>query len=105
MDVGANDRNVEALLNARGVKVDYRSFDMDRSLPHDYYDLAQVDRQFSLILIFDVIEHLVPTDVATLLGRVRDLLQPGGRILISTPNVDHPVRFWRDCIGHFYKSL
>lgn len=97
LDIGANDRNVEALLNARGVKVDYRSFDMDRSLPHDYYDLAQVDRQFSLILIFDVIEHLMPTDVATLLDRVRDLLQPGGRILVSTPNVDHPVRFWRDC--------
>ena len=97
LDIGANDRNIQSLLQARGTNADYRSFDMDRSLPHDYYHLAEVNRQFSLILIFDVIEHLTPTDVSTLLNRVRELLLPSGRVLISTPNVDHPVRFWRDC--------
>jgi SAM-dependent methyltransferase len=97
LDIGANDRNVELLLRTRNAKIEYRSFDADHSMPHDYYDLATIDRQFSLILIFDVIEHLTPTDAAALLSRVWDLLLPAGRILISTPNVDHPVRFWRDC--------
>jgi 2-polyprenyl-3-methyl-5-hydroxy-6-metoxy-1,4-benzoquinol methylase len=97
LDIGANDRNVEVLLRAHSSKAEYRSFDADHSMPHDYYDLATVDKKFSLILIFDVIEHLTPTDAAALLGRVWDLLIPAGRVLISTPNVDHPVRFWRDC--------
>ena len=25
------------------------------------------------------------------------VLKPGGRIILTTPNVTHPVRLWRDC--------
>ena len=39
------------------------------------------------ILLLDVLEHLV--DPAALLARVRSWLAPGGRLLISLPNVAH----------------
>ena len=81
LDVGANDRNVGRFLKDRQPHIHYFSFDIDRSLPHDYYALDAIDKQFELSCLFDVIEHL----------------PPGGQLLITTPNVDHPVRFWRDC--------
>lgn len=42
---------------------------------------------FDLILLLDVLEH-VPDSTSTL-QKVRQLLQPGGRIIVSVPNVAH----------------
>lgn len=46
-------------------------------------DTFQPQQQFSLILMLDVLEHL-PDDVAAL-QKVRGLLAPGGRALITVP--------------------
>lgn len=50
----------------------------------DEVDLA--GRRFDVITVLDVIEHLV--DPVALLGRCRDLLNPGGTVVIYTPNHD-----------------
>jgi SAM-dependent methyltransferase len=97
LDVGANNRNLEKALQAPGQRVEYYSYDIDRSLPHDYYNLSEITRQFDVITILEVIEHIPPGDVAKLFQRAAELLKPGGNIIVSTPNVCHPVRFWRDC--------
>jgi SAM-dependent methyltransferase len=41
------------------------------------------DRRFDLILMLDVLEHL--TDRTSALRRARELLAPGGRVLITVP--------------------
>lgn len=45
------------------------------------------DRKFSLILCLDVLEHM--PDPFTFLGQAVELLEPGGHILISLPNIAH----------------
>jgi len=97
LDVGANDRNVKGFLADAGLDVQYFSFDIDRSLPHDYYELSAVDRKFDVVVIFEVIEHIPLEEARELIFRTQDLVLPGGRVILSTPNVCHPVRFWRDC--------
>lgn len=96
LDVGANDRNVERYLRGKGADVRYFSCDIDRTLSHDYYGLDEVDRRFDAACLFDVIEHVSPTQALSMLAGIHRLLEPGGRVLVTTPNVDHPTRFWRD---------
>lgn len=96
LDIGANDRNVERYLAAHAVPVQYFSCDIDRSLHHDYHDLGDIDRSFDVACMFDVIEHVSPRTAMDMINSAFTLLRPGGRLLVSTPNVDHPTRFWRD---------
>lgn len=44
------------------------------------------DNQFDLVTLIEVIEHLSQKEIYSLLGEVHRVLQPGGRILLSTPN-------------------
>jgi SAM-dependent methyltransferase len=60
---------------------------------------------FDLIVLLDVLEHLPKP--AEFLRKVRSLLTPEGRILVSVPNVAHwSVRFPLFFLGRFeYRSL
>ena len=96
LDVGAGDRRMEK--KARGIYPDilYKSMDIDRSVLHDYYSLADIDEQFDLIILFEVIEHLGLEDGVVMLGQLKELLVDGGRLIISTPNIYNPSQFWLD---------
>ena len=47
-------------------------------------------------MLFEAIEHLTFEQGVRLLARVWDLLVPGGKLVLSTPNVAHPTHFYRD---------
>lgn len=96
LDVGAGDRRMEKRVKDVYPDILYKSMDIDRRVPHDYYSLAEIDEQFDLITLFEVIEHLELEEGVEMLGRLRELLVDGGRLIISTPNVYNPSRFWHD---------
>lgn len=56
---------------------------------------------FDLILLSEVLEHL-PNDLQTLI-RLRQLLKPGGTIIISVPHASYPF-FW-DPINWFLEKI
>lgn len=62
---------------------------ISRALRHDVTDVAGLTRElgerYDRIVFADILEHL--PDPAPVLARYRDLLAPGGRILVSVPNV------------------
>ena len=97
LDVGAHDRRIERLLRDEGRQVNYRSLDVDRSLPHDYYAFADVREQFDLATVLDVVEHISPEVVNQMLLGCFSVLKLGGGIIVTTPSVTRPVRLWRDC--------
>ena len=96
LDVGASDRRMEQSVKDVYPDIIYKSMDIDRTVPHDYYSLEEIKDQFDLIILFEVIEHLELEQGVKMLGRLRELLAPGGKLIISTPNTFNPGRFWID---------
>ncbi len=47
--------------------------------------------EFDVVTAFDIIEHT--RDPVAFLGDLRDLLRPGGRLLLTTPDILHPLRW------------
>jgi len=97
LDIGANDRTLERQLSSAGLEVEYLSLDVDRNLKHDYYGLDEIKGSFDVITSFEVIEHISPSEIMDLFKAAQKHLKRDGYFVISTPNVCHPVLFWRDC--------
>lgn len=97
LDIGANNRGLEKELERAGKKIKYFSFDIDRTLFHDYYNLDDVDQKFDVITAFELVEHIGIPEIIRLFKKVSELLSDNGVFMVSTPNVCHPVLFWRDC--------
>ncbi len=49
-------------------------------------DLADVDERFDCVTLIEVIEHLSPDEIRALFSEAARLLEPGGRLVITTPN-------------------
>ena len=108
LDVGAGERGMEDKIVAKHDAVVYKSMDIDRHLPHDYYSLDDIDEQFDLVLLLDVIEHLALEDGVKMLQRINELLIDGGNLIINTPNIFNPNRFWLDAthkVAYSYEEL
>jgi len=94
LDVGSNDRVMGEKIKKLYPGFNYESMDIDREQYHDHYDLNEIKKKFHLVFSFEVIEHLVFEDGIEMLSKMYDLLLPGGKLIISTPNVFHPNRYW-----------
>jgi len=97
LDIGANDRTLERQLSSAGLEVEYLSLDVDKNLKHDYYSLDEIKGSFDVITSFEVIEHISPSEIMAIFKEAKAHLKTGGYFILSTPNVCHPVLFWRDC--------
>jgi len=94
LDVGAGDRRIEKRVKDVYPDILYKSIDLDRSVPHDFYSLNDIDERFDLIILFEVIEHVKLEEGVEMLHRLNELLVDRGKLIISTPNIFHPNRFW-----------
>jgi SAM-dependent methyltransferase len=100
LEIGAYDRKLEKRIKAHFPQAEYRSMDIDRSLHHDYYTLEDIEGKFDEILLFEVIEHLDFEEGMRLLQKIHELLASGGKLILSTPNMVHPVRYWEGGVAH-----
>ncbi len=59
------------------------------------------ERHFDLVFASNVLEHLAsPDEVARFLGRARELLRPGGRMVVMGPNYRYCAAEYFDCADH-----
>jgi 2-polyprenyl-3-methyl-5-hydroxy-6-metoxy-1,4-benzoquinol methylase len=101
LDIGAADGSVARALSARGCRVVAIEADRGAAAAAERFcerviaeDVETLDldavlqgQRFDFVLLLDVLEHLRdPAAVLTAVGRT---LGPGGRIIISVPNVTH----------------
>ena len=108
LDIGASNRNLEGRLKNYCPNLIYKSMDVDQEQSHDFYSLEEIRESFDVVLLFEVIEHLELEQGARLLKRIYELLNKGGRLIVSTPNVFNPSRFWRDAthkVAYCYDEL
>ena len=96
LDYGAGPRLLKEKIASIADKIEYVSYDIDRSTEQDYYNSDDIKRTFDLVVCLEVIEHL---DAGAKIDLVRDMTRltaPGGKIILTTPNAEHPTVFWRD---------
>jgi SAM-dependent methyltransferase len=96
LEVGADRRRWEPRLLSAMPDLEYLSMDINREHPHDWYDLADVQGSFGGILMLEVIEHLPRDEGVAVLKRLLELLEPQGRLILSTPNIWYPPQYFRD---------
>jgi SAM-dependent methyltransferase len=70
--------------------------DIDPSYPHDYSSLEEIREKFDVVLLFEVIEHLNLEEGREMIGGIYQILNPGGRVILTTPNVYTPGQYWKD---------
>lgn len=92
LDVGAGGRAAAALLPGRT----YLSLDPDPAGAHDHRRLEDVSGPLDAILLLEVVEHLTPPAAEDLLRDLAARLEPGGVLVVSTPNTHHPPAYLRD---------
>jgi hypothetical protein len=100
LDFGAGDLRLKRKFLAAGFAGRYESLDVSEEFLHEYRDLAQVQGTFGAILCLEVIEHLPLTAFDAVVGRLCELLEPGGVLVLSTPNPLCVVPMWARDSGH-----
>ncbi len=108
LDIGASDRSFKERIQHHYPNLIYKSMDIDREQFHDFYRLEEIQESFDAVLLFEVIEHLSLEEGAQLLEKIYDLLNGGGRLILTTPNIFNPSRFWRDAthrVAYCYDEL
>jgi len=94
LDVGAGSKGVKEEIEELGLRITYKSMDVDTNIPHDFYDIDDVREVFDAVILSEAIEHMSFGQGVQMLKSLKDILKDNGIILVSTPNIYHPNRFF-----------
>jgi len=86
LDVGAGDLRVKLKIVDAGFAGEYHTLDVGDEYSHNYTNMDEVGRKYHAILCLDVIEHLPLGDGLSLLSTLASTLEPGGKLIVQTPN-------------------
>jgi SAM-dependent methyltransferase len=96
LEIGAFDRSLGQRLKKDRPATMYKSLDIDPTYHHDYSSLEQIQERFDVVLLFEVIEHLGWNAGREMVRKIHGILNPGGRVIVTTPNVYTPGQYWKD---------
>lgn len=96
LEVGAGDRSFQRKLEGYWGNVSYMSCDIDPTHEHDFSHIDEVKGEYDLVCAFEMIEHLTLSDAQHMVTRIYDLVRPGGKLALTTPNIYYPPAYLRD---------
>jgi SAM-dependent methyltransferase len=96
LEMGASNCRLEKRLKAFHPRLRYKSMDIDPSYPHDYSSFEEIKETFDVVLLFEVIEHIDLKGGGEMVAKIYEVLNPGGRVILSTPNIYTPGQYWKD---------
>jgi len=94
LDVGAGaDHYLQQVLGLDDET--YHSLDNDPAGQFTYTDVTQIPLyyQYQWMVLNQLLEHLTIEETADLLVGLHGHLAPGGRMVITVPNISHPIRY------------
>ncbi len=94
LDVGAYKRELCERIKLRFPSITCKTMDIDKAQFHDYYSLDEISETFDIIILSEVIEHFEFKEGISVLHKLSGLLNIGSKIIVSTPNINHPNRYW-----------
>ncbi len=90
--IAQNAKKVTGIdLNEKSIAIAKQSFSHQKNLEYklqDVFKLDELNEKFDLITAFEIIEHLDPKETDRFILALKNALNPGGILLISTPNHD-----------------
>jgi len=86
LDLGAGNLEVKKVLRDSGFDGEYETLDVGTEFAHTYTSIDQIAGHYGAILLLDVIEHLPLAAGLDLLHKSLALLEPGGVLVVQTPN-------------------
>ena len=96
LEIGAFNRELGERIKKHYPRIQYKSMDIDPTYLHDFASLEEIKETFDMILLFEVIEHLNWEEGRGLVRKIYEILRPGGRVILTTPNVYTPGQYWKD---------
>lgn len=96
LEVGAGDRRMREVIAAARQETTYQSMDIDPHGDHDYNSLTDIPHTYDVVFAFEVVEHISLQQLQEFLPQAVALLKPGGRLILSTPNIYYPPAYLRD---------
>ena len=96
LEIGAYDRKLGDRIKKHFPRVLYKSLDIDPSYSHDYTSIDEVKEEFNMVLLFELIEHLDRENGRKMVDKIFEILKPGGRVILTTPNIYTPGQYWKD---------
>lgn len=96
LEIGASDRGLEVRVKKYYPHAIYKSMDIDPSYPHDYSSFEDIRDTFDMVFLFEVIEHLDLNEGREMVRNIYQVLNSGGRVIMTTPNIYTPGRYWKD---------
>ena len=93
LDVGGSERSWQGM-RERLPDLQVKTLNIDPEDRCDYRSLDDVDQAFDLVLMIEMIEHVPLEQGLDMLRKIRPLLKPNGKLVVTTPNLFHPNRFW-----------
>ncbi len=100
LELGSGNNALLEKLKKRGHGGTYHTMDIETRFPHDFHSLDEIKQNYDFILMLEMVEHM-PLDVFfQYLDFCEKHLNPGGTIVISTPNAGHLNQVWKHDMTH-----
>ncbi len=96
LDVGAGDAEWGPRLQKVITNITYKTVDIDPNQNSDYRSMQEIQREFDLVISWEVIEHLTLEEGENMIRECGRVLCPNGKLVISTPNIFNPSRYLMD---------
>jgi len=100
LEIGAYNRELGNRIKKHYPLVLYKSLDIDPSYQHEYTCIEEIGEKFDMVLLFEVIEHLDWKSGKEMVAKLFEILKPGGRVILTTPNIHTPGQYWKDVNHH-----
>jgi predicted SAM-dependent methyltransferase len=100
LDVGAGDRYWGDVLRRMGIAAEYESADVETRYQHEHSDFLAVDERYDAIMMLELLEHVTLETGLAFIDHATKLLNPGGVLVISTPNAHHAHQVWSADFTH-----
>ncbi len=96
LDIGAGKAEWGSRLNKIAKNITYKTVDIDPNRNPDYRSIQEVRQKFDLIISWEVIEHLTLEAGENMIRECENILKPGGKLVLSTPNIFNPSQYLMD---------
>jgi SAM-dependent methyltransferase len=108
LDIGAFNRHMQEWIRKGYPHAVYKSLDIDPTYPHDYSSFDEIKETFDIVFLFEVIEHLGLEEGREMVRNIYRILNRGGRVILTTPNMHTPGQYWKDIThltSYYYEEL